>query len=115
MQEKVILISDHIGRLVAGRVSDETDTTLTMLNPIIIENEVQQNGQIAIHAFPYMFIEFTLGGESTHTWTFNKSSIVISDVVIEDRMRELVLKINQPKQAVAPQGNAKIVNLFGNE
>ena len=115
MQPKLIVISDQIGRIVAGKYHSEDDKTLTILNPVIIEQEAQAAGQLSVHTFPYMCIEFTSGGEDTHTWAFNKASIAISQIELEPRLRELVLKINQPKQAPAPIQEAKIVNLFDGE
>lgn len=112
MQEKIQVISDHIGRIVAGRVVAEDATTLTLLNPVIIEQEVQGQGQISVHTFPYLMIEFTVGGEQGHTWTFDKSSIAISAIELEPRLLQLVTTINQPKQAPAPATDAKVVNLF---
>lgn len=115
MQQKLIVISDQIGRIVAGKLVSETDTTVTILNPVIIEQEVQQGGQLSVHTFPYMCIEFTVGGEASHEWTFNKSQIGISKIELEPRLEQLVRQINQPKQAAAPVQDAKIVNLFDGE
>lgn len=115
MQEKLLVFSDQIGRIVAGRKVGETDTSISVLNPVIIEQEAQAGGQLSVHTFPYVCIEFTEGGEQTLVWEFQKSSIAISQIELEPRLRDLCLKINQPKQPVAPTQNAKIVNLFDGE
>ena len=122
MKETVVVFSDHIGRIVAGKLISEDDATLKINNPVIIHVEPQpQTGQLQVHTFPYVFMEFIKQeNRETSAWTFNKSQIVVSDVELDDRLLNSVLNINnaaaQPAApAGAPQGDAKVVNLFDEE
>lgn len=117
----MIIFSDHIGRIVAAELLEETDTEIKVSNPVIIHAEPQpQTGQIQVHTFPYLFMEFTTPeSRENNAWTFNKSSIVVSDIKLEDRLLASVEAINNPAKAKeaaasagAPEGDAKIVSLF---
>jgi len=116
MKETVVVFSDHIGRIVAGRLVDETPETLKVNNPVVIHVEPQPNtGQLQVHTFPYVFMEFvTPETRDKGTWTFNKPQIVMSDVELDDRLMQSVLNINSAAEQ-APQGDAKVVNLFEDE
>jgi len=118
MKEKQIVFADHIGRIVAGVVVEETEAILKVKNPVIVHVEPSQQGQLSVHTIPYIFAEI-ISTESRENivWTFNKTSIVISDVNLEERLAEAVNNINKPKsQIVTPNtGDSKIVNLFDNE
>ena len=119
MKETVVVFSDHIGRIVAGKLIDDNETTLVVNNPVIIHVEPQpQTGQLQVHTFPYVFMEFVKPeAREKGAWTFNKSQIVVSDVELDDRLLQSVLNINnaaaQPQEA--PAGEAKVVNLFDEE
>ena len=58
-------IVDHIGRTVVGVVTEENDTTITINNPVIIHVQPnQQNGQLQVQSFPYLFMEFIKGDKT---------------------------------------------------
>lgn len=116
MKEKQIVLSDHIGRVIAGVVLDETETTITIKNPVIVHVEPQANGQLSVRTFPYMFMEIiTEESRATNKWTFNKTNIAISDIELEPRLAEAVSAINSPKSVIATPGDSKIVSLFDGE
>ena len=119
MKETVVVFSDHIGRIVAGKLVEDTVTTLVVNNPVIIHVEPQpQTGQLQVHTFPYVFMEFIKPeNRETNAWTFNKSQIVVSDVELDDRLLQSVLNINNAaaQPAATPAGDAKVVNLFDEE
>lgn len=85
---KIITIMDHIGRNVIGTLTNETDNTITLSNPVIIHVQPNpQNGQLQVQSFPYIFMEFlTPGTREKNNWTFHKSSISISDVELESKI-----------------------------
>lgn len=85
---KIITIMDHIGRNVIGTLTNETDNTITLSNPVIIHVQPNpQNGQLQVQSFPYIFMEFLAPGtKEKNNWTFHKSSISISDVELESKI-----------------------------
>ena len=103
----MITIIDQIGRVVIGKKVSETDTQLTLNNPVIVYvNPNQETGQIQVQSFPYIFVEF-LDKEhlDKNNWTFTKSSIVISDVVLDSAILNQYSNINSiktPEPAAEP-------------
>jgi hypothetical protein len=59
-----IVIIDQIGRNIIGKVTAETDTTITLNNPVILFAQPEQSGQIQVQSFPIFFFEFI-------NWIFN--------------------------------------------
>lgn len=121
MKEKIIVFSDHIGRIVAGTLASETAKELKVKDPVIIHVEPQpQTGQLQVHTFPYVFMEFTTPeSRENNEWTFNKNVIAVSNIELDERLTTSIKNINKPADtpqiATPGAGDAKIVNLFDNE
>lgn len=114
MKEKHIAIIDQIGRNIIGKLVDETETTLTLNNPVILFVQPEQTGQIQVQSFPVFFFEFiNKEFRGQNNWTFNKANIVTSDVVLDDRILLQYEKINTPpvEPQSTPSSNPKIVSI----
>ena len=114
MKEKHVAIIDQIGRNIIGKLVGETETTLTLNNPVILFVQPEQTGQIQVQSFPVFFFEFiNKEYRSQNNWTYNKANIVTSDVVLDDRILLQYEKINTPPAAEqpAPTKNPKIVSI----
>jgi len=93
----IITINDHIGRTVIIH---------TQPNP--------ENGQLQVQSFPYIFMEF-LTDKEKNNWTFTKSSIVLSDIDLDDRIIQQYNNINNPQPPVSqPDASAEpeVIKLF---
>lgn len=101
---KIITIMDHIGRNVMGTLVAETDTSITINNPVIIHVQPNpQNGQLQVQSFPYIFMEFlTPGTKDKNNWTFSKSAIATSDVELDSKIIAQYNSINS-----IPAGNSE--------
>ena len=67
----MITIIDQIGRVVIGNKVSETDTQLTINNPVIVYvNPNQETGQIQVQSFPYIFVEFLVKNFIGELWRF---------------------------------------------
>jgi hypothetical protein len=109
----IVTISDHIGRTVVGEKKEETKTTLTLSNPVIVHVQPdQQSGQLQVQSFPYIFMEFIKGEEKTNNWTFAKDAIVVSDVQLNNKIIEQYKGINSPAPAESASGDPEVVKLF---
>ena len=111
----IITIVDQIGRTVVGKVKEETKTTLTLNNPVIIHVQPNpQNGQLQVQSFPYLFMEFIKGDKTKNNWTFYKSAIAISDVELDDKIITQYNNINTPAPAApaAPAAEPEVIKLF---
>ena len=114
MQEKHIVIIDQIGRNIIGKLVGETDTTLTIHNPVIVFVQPEQNGQIQVQSFPVFFFEFiNKEFRGQNNWTYNKANIVVSDVVLDDRILAQYEKINTPpvEPQSVPSSSPKVVSI----
>lgn len=110
----IITIVDQIGRTVIGKLQEQTETTLTINNPVIIHVQPNpQTGQLQVQSFPYLFMEFIKGDKGKNNWTFNKSAIAISDVDLDDKIIAQYNNINSP--ALPPAGEPEVIKLFDDE
>jgi len=108
----IITIVDHVGRTVIGVVQKNTAKNITIQNPVIIHVQPDpQSGQLQVQSFPYLFMEFIKGDKNKNNWTFDKSTIAISDVELEDRIIDQYKNINSPKPP-AQQEEPEVVKLF---
>jgi hypothetical protein len=91
------VIIDQIGRVVVGDLVKEDKTTMSLSNPTIIH--VQPNpdtGQLSVQVFPYIFVEFINPQErDSNVWHFQKSNIVQSDVILDDKILETYAKLKE--------------------
>jgi hypothetical protein len=111
MTSKYVAIIDQIGRTIIGKFRSEGESTLTLSNPVILHVQPDQGGQIQVQSFPLFFFEFIdKGSRGNNNWTYTKSSIVTSDVVLDERIISQYEKINTPP-APAVTTNPKIVDI----
>ena len=114
MQKKHIVIVNQVGQTVTGRLVSETDTTITLHNPTILFVEMEQNGTYKFQPVPILLFEFINPSDrDQNNWTYHKSAITISDVVLDPRMADLVDKINAPREQpqAAPSSSPKIISI----
>ena len=111
--KQINAIVDAVGRTVIGVITDETKTTLTMKNPVIVHVQPDaQSGQLQVQTFPYLFMEFIDGDKTKNDWTFNKASITTSDVKLNDQITQQYHAINNPAQVPADE-EPEVIQLFG--
>ena len=108
---KIKTIIDHIGRTVIGTEVSQDDKTITLDNPVIIHVQPNaQTGQLQVQSFPYVFMEFlTPESRDKNHWTFNKSSVVLSEVELDDKIVAQYNNINTPP---APVAEPEVIKLF---
>lgn len=101
MKEKHIAIIDQVGRNIVGKLVDQTETTLTLNNPVILHVQPGGNGQLEVQSFPLFFFEFIAKSDrDKNDWTYSKESIVISDFEIDERILAKYEQINTPQEKV---------------
>jgi hypothetical protein len=112
MKEKHVALIDHVGRNIIGKLVSETETTITVNNPVILHVQPQQNGQLEVQTFPVFFFEFIdRSKRETNTWTYTKSSIVTSEVELDDRILYQYEKINTPSVEAPVQTSPKVISI----
>jgi phosphoribulokinase len=111
MSNKYIAIIDHVGRNIVGKQVGETDTTVTINNPVILHCQPEANGQLQVQSFPVFFFEFISKQErDKNDWTYSKANIVTSNVVLDERIIAQYSKINTPQEAVV-ENNPKVISI----
>ena len=78
--KKLVVILDALGRTIVGKDGGQTDTKLSLENPCIIHVQPNpQNNQLQLQLIPVFFKEFLSDFSVATVWTYDKSSIAISD------------------------------------
>ena len=113
MKEQHKVIIDQIGRTILGVVKGETDDTVTLNNPIILHFQPAENGQLQLQMFPIFFFELINKEErEQNDWVFNKTSIVDSNVEVNEDIISRYQQINTPQEEVAaPADNPKVISI----
>lgn len=110
MSEKIKVIIDHIGRTVVGKLASETETTLTLRNPVILHVQPNQS-QLQVQSFPYIFMELLSPEFKTfNDWTFQRGSIVDSDIQLAEGIIKQYEAFNSPQPVQAD--TAPVIKLF---
>jgi hypothetical protein len=110
MSEKIKVIIDHIGRTVVGKQVDETDTTLTLRNPIILHVQPNQS-QLQVQSFPYIFMELLSPDfKTSNDWTFQRGSIVDSSVQLAEGIIKQYEAFNSPQPV--QESDTPVIKLF---
>ena len=114
---EIITIIDHIGRTVVGEKKKETAKTLVIYNPVILHIQPDpETNQLQVQSYPYVFMEL-LEDKEKNNWTFDKSSIVISDATVSEQVAKQYKNINSPAAAgaagpPAAAAEPEVVKLF---
>ena len=115
MSKEIIAIVDQVGRTVIGVETGQTDETLTLNNPVIVDVQPDPaSGQLQVQTFPYLFMEFIEGDKQLNEWTFNKSAIATSTVKLTEQIKAQYTAINNPApKPAAPTAEPEVIKLFG--
>ena len=123
------VIVDGAGRTMLGEYKNDTKDTLVLQNPATLFIQPnQQTGQLAVQLIPFFFREFVCDDKRAEglSWTFDKSSIAITekfdlDTRLYDQYEKMMTKeanVNPPtveefeKAGGAASNPPKEVKLF---
>lgn len=113
--EKHVVIIDQIGRNIIGKLVEESPTTITLNNPVILFVLPEQSGQLQVQTFPVFFFEFiSKEHRDKNNWTYQKANIVTNDVVLDERILAQYEKINTPPEQAVPtttNSNPKVISI----
>jgi hypothetical protein len=112
MKEKHVAIINNVGQTVIGKVVTETGTTLTLANPITLFITIEEGGRIKMDMYPVLFFEFIdKDNRDKNEWTYQKSAITTSNVVLDERIISQYTLINTPRVDPQPQNNPKVISI----
>tara|TARA_Y100000310_G_C20301583_1_gene632061 strand:+ start:135 stop:545 length:411 start_codon:yes stop_codon:yes gene_type:complete len=90
-EKEIVAFVDGVGRVIVGRLASSTKTAIDVVNPAVVNIQIQQNtNQIAVQLLPFFFREFIAPAvkDKGVTWTFQKTNIVMSpDLELEDNIQ----------------------------
>jgi len=119
MSNTYVTIIDNTGRNILGVLANETDTTLDILNPVMITVQ-PQNGQFQVQLIPLFLAEFISTDEKTlrnFTYKYNKSNIAIGfnftvDNRITSQYEKIIENANTAKPTVNTGAKPEVIKLF---
>jgi len=90
---KLVPFVDSVGRIIIGRTTEKISksaNTISVLNPAIVNIQMQEDGQVSVQLIPYMFKEFLLPENQKETvWEFGLNQITYStSVAVDERITE---------------------------
>jgi len=119
MQKTYKTFIDNAGRSIFGSITSETDTDLTVQNPVMITVQQQENGQMAVQLFPLFFAEFispTEGDKRDSEFVYSKTAIGVgSNFDVDPRIIEQYEKIVNPVLVPPPSAQVEepeVIKLF---
>tara|TARA_R110000851_G_scaffold47405_1_gene114937 strand:+ start:440 stop:841 length:402 start_codon:yes stop_codon:yes gene_type:complete len=123
MSDNLVLFIDNIGRTVIGaeEPKSSTKTSLAVKNPAIVNVQVQEDGQISVQLFPFMFREFLTGASRDDgvVWRFNTNNITQNrGIELDERLTTQYVNLfldPAPVAPTAPASDPQVVELFDDE
>ena len=113
MSDKAFKVIQTIaGQTIVGRVAAETDEEISLENPTILH--FQMEGQsIRYSPFPVFFMELVdEESRDTNVWTYNKSSIAVSNVKLTQDIIDRCEQINTvPEDKIEAPSTPKVVSI----
>lgn len=110
---------DNVGRTILGELKNETDTTLSILNPVVLSTSPTPDNRMAIQLFPLFFREFLAEKDADVVFNFPKTSLTTTDIEALDfrlqaQYSQIFNKSNLyvPNNTVQPTTNPSVVKLF---
>jgi hypothetical protein len=118
MAKNYITIIDNTGRNVLGELSNETDTTVDILNPVMITVQ-PQNNQFQVQLIPLFLAEFIAINDKgrNFTYTYHKSNVAIGknfniDPRITTQYDKIIEASNASKPTVKQDTQPEVIKLF---
>ena len=112
----LVVFLDSVSRTLAGVKVGETDTTVSIENPVIVNAMPNQNGQMSLQLIPVFFREILADKNQEYVFEYQKNSIVTSNITnldpnIEKQYAMLFQPIaNEPEVA---ESSDTVIDLFG--
>lgn len=118
MAKNYITIIDNTGRNILGELSKETDSTVDILNPVMITVQ-PQNNQFQVQLIPLFLAEFIAVNDAgrNFTYTYNKANIAIGnsfdiDPRITAQYDKIIEASNVSKPTIKKDVQPEVIKLF---
>jgi len=115
-QNNIIVFLDTIGRTLVGERLSETDETILIKNPVILNVVPSDGGKMSVQLFPLFFREFLADKTESISFHFRKKSISLSDIsALDFRLLAQYSQMFNNANLFVPEEPApseSVVNLF---
>ena len=78
MDSKIIVFLDNIQRTIVATVVQQSNDTLTVTKPAILNVAPTNEKKLQVQLYPLMFREFLKDRDVFPTWTYSKTAVVVS-------------------------------------
>ena len=110
--DNIIVFLDAIQRtIIATQEESSSPDKLVISKPVILNVSPTQDKRLQVQLYPLFFREFTADRDVFAKWTYDKSSVVISDVELEANLVLHYKQMFQTAQQPAVDSN-KVIKLF---
>lgn len=115
----ITVFLDAIGRTILGKVSKETDKTLSIENPAVVHVQANpQTNQLQLQILPIFFREFQADKNQPTVWNFNKTTITrCEDITFAVQFIGQYEQMFRVVETPTPQAstNSDVIKLFDDE
>lgn len=109
METKIITFLDSIQRTIVATYVSETDKTLTVTKPAVLNVVPTQDKKLQVQLFPLLFREFLKDRDVFPTWTYSKTTITMTDNLTFEQ--NLVAQYNEMFKSTKAEP-APVIKLF---
>lgn len=113
--KELIVFLDGVSRTIAGVKVSDTDTTITVENPVIVNTLPNKAGQMSLQLIPVFFREILGDQNQTCTFEYSKSNITLTNITKLNKQIEMqyaVLFTEVPTVVDTAEDTDKVVDLF---
>lgn len=112
MDNKIVIFLDNIQRTIVATLVNETDSTITVTKPAILNVVPTQEKKLQVQLYPLLFREFLKDRDVFPNWTYSKGVIVVADGL--ELENNLVVQYNEMFK-IAKNDPAPTIKLFDAE
>ena len=117
--KEMVVFLDSVSRTIAGVKVGETESTISVENPVIVNAIPNQQGQMSLQLIPVFFREVLADKNQDCTFEFNKGQITESNISNMDKQIEMQYAILFKPVPVElntdVESAGKTVDLFGDQ
>lgn len=88
-KKDIVVFTDSVSRTIAGVKISETETTLTVENPVIVNAIPNQQGQMSLQLIPVFFREILADKNQDCEFVYNKAVITQTNITELDKQIEM--------------------------
>lgn len=114
--KEIVVFMDSVSRTLAGVKVSETETTVSIENPVIVNAMPNQNGQMSLQLIPVFFREILADKNQDCVFDYQKDAIVTSNITaLDENIEKQYAMLFQPipEELDTDEGDSNnVIDLF---